>query len=313
MFTGFRLKVRNFFKKYAKVIIFLLIIWLIIIFVNTFLSNNTFKDFERTTYNEHEAILDSSTKVPEKLKQPINETVDTYFNYCNNKQYEEAYSMISDDCKKVYFPTIDRFKEYVDLVFNEKKIYYLQNYSNYNDIYIYRMRIMEDLMATGLTGKDELYFYEEKIALKEESGKITLSLRQLITIEDMDEIYEDSYVKIWVEQCNVFYEQENYKIKIKNKTSNTVVLADTQEKNEVLLQVGTENREANNDNLNIVIYPDETKEYTLKFTKFFDDESKTKGLLFNAVRILPKYSGFAELKEYELSKAEKLYSITIPF
>ena len=251
MFTGFRLKVRNFFKKYAKVIIFLLIIWLIIIFVNTFLSNNTFKDFERTTYNEHEAILDSSTKVPEKLRQPINETVDTYFNYCNNKQYEEAYSMISDDCKKVYFPTIDRFKEYVDLVFNEKKIYYLQNYSNYKDI--------------------------------------------------------------WVEQCNVFYEQENYKIKIKNKTSNTVVLADTQEKNEVLLQVGTENREANNDNLNIVIYPDETKEYTLKFTKFFDDESKTKGLLFNAVRILPKYSGFAELKEYELSTAEKLYSITIPF
>ena len=58
--------------------------------------------------------------------------------------------------------------------------------------------------------------------------------------------------------------------------------------------------------MNIVIYPDETKEYTLKFTKFFDDESKTKGLLFNAVRILPKYSGFAELKEYELSKAEKV-------
>ena len=313
MFTGFRLKVRNFFKKNIKLIIFALIIWLIILFVNNFLSNNTFKDFERTTYKEHEAIMDSSTKVPEKLKQPINETVDTYFNYCNNKQYEEAYSMISDDCKKVYFPTLDRFKEYVDLVFNENKIYYLQNYSNYNNIYIYRMRIMEDLLATGLTGKDDLYFYEEKIALKEENGKISLSLRQLITIEEMDEIYEDSYVKIWVEQRSVFYEQETYKVRIKNKTSNTVVLADNQEKKEIILQVGTENREANNDNLNVVIYPDETREYNLKFTKFFDDDTTVKGLIFNAVRVLPQYSGFSELKEYELSKAEKLYSISIPF
>lgn len=313
MFTSLRLKFKNFFRKYAKLIIFALIIWLIIIFVNTFLSNNTFKKFERTTYNEHEAIIDSSATVPEKLKQPINETVDTYFNYCNSKQYEQAYSMISDDCKKVYFPTLERFKEYVDLVFNENKIYYLQNYSNYNGIYIYRMRIMEDLMATGLTGKDELYFYEEKIALKEENGKISLSLRQLITVEDMDEIYEDAYVKIWVEERSVFYEQETYKLRVKNKTSNTVVLADTQEKKEILLQVGTENREANNDNLNVVIYPDETKEYTLRFTKFFDDENQSKGLVFNAVRVLPQYSGFGELKAYEISKAEKLYSISMPF
>lgn len=313
MYTGIRLKIRNFIKRNRKIIIILLILWLLIMVVNQFFKNYSFQDFERTTYNEHQAIMDTGETVPEKLIEPINETIDTYFNYCNNKQYEEAYNMVSEECKKIYFPTLEDFKEYIDIVFDENKIYYLQNFSNYNGVYIYRMRIMEDLMATGLTNKDDLYFYEEKIALKEVDNKISLSLRQYITSENIEEIYEDEYVKIEVVSKDVFYEQEQYTIRVKNKTSNTVVLADSQENNEIILQVGSEMRVLDVDNLFVVIYPDETQEYTLSFTKFFDEENVAEGLVFNAVRILPKYSGFEELKDYELSGAEKLYSIEIPF
>lgn len=314
MFLGLRLKIKNFFRRNRKMIIFALVIWLLVILVNNFLKNTELKVFERTSYSEHEAIMSTGQDVPEKLKQPINETIDKYFNYCNNKQYEEAYKMVSDECKSIYFPTLEDYKEYIDIVFDENKIYYLQNFSNYEDTYIYRMRIMEDLMATGLTGKKYLYFYEEKIALKEkEDGTVSLSLRQFIDSKILEEVYEDDYVKIWIDSKDVFYEEEHYNIKVKNKTSNTVVLADSQEKNEILLSVGSENRMTNNDNLNVVIYPNETKEYIIKFTKFFDEEYVAKGIIFNAVRILPLYSGFTDLKDYEISKAEKLYSIDMKF
>ena len=313
MFAGIRLKLRNFIKRNRKIIIIVLVIWLLVMVVNQFLKNYSFEDFERTTYNEHQAIMDTGEDVPESLQQPINETIDTYFNYCNNKQYEEAYQMVSDDCKRIYFPTLEDFKEYIDIVFDENKIYYLQNFSNYNGTYIYRMRIMEDLMATGLTNKDNLYFYEEKIALKEVDDKISLSLRQYITSENIEEIYEDDYVKITVKSKDVFYEQEIYNIEVKNKTSKTVVLADTQESNEIILQVGSEMRGTDVDNLYVVIYPEETQEYSLPFTKFYDEENIPAGLIFNAVRILNQYSGFEELKDYELNTAEALYSIEIPF
>ena len=313
MFTGIRLKLRNFIKRNRKIIIIVLLLWLLVMVINQFLKNYSFQDFERTTYNEHQAIMDTGETVPQRLEQPINETIDTYFNYCNNKQYEEAYQMVSDDCKRIYFPTLEDFKKYVDIVFDENKIYYLQNFSNYNGTYIYRMRIMEDLMATGLTNKDNLYFYEEKIALKEEDDKISLSLRQYITSEDIEEIYEDDYVKITVKSKDVFYEQEIYNIEVKNKTSKTVVLADTQESNEIILQVGSEMRGTDVDNLYVVIYPEETQEYSLAFTKFYDEENLPAGLIFNAVRILNQYSGFEELKDYELNTAEALYSIEIPF
>lgn len=313
MFTGIRLKLRNFIKRNRKIIIIVLLLWLLVMVINQFLKNYSFQDFERTTYNEHQAIMDTGETVPQRLEQPINETIDTYFNYCNNKQYEEAYQMVSDDCKRIYFPTLEDFKKYVDIVFDENKIYYLQNFSNYNGTYIYRMRIMEDLMATGLTNKDNLYFYEEKIALKEEDDKISLSLRQYITSENIEEIYEDDYVKITVKSKDVFYEQEIYNIEVKNKTSKTVVLADTQESNEIILQVGSEMRGTDVDNLYVVIYPEETQEYSLAFTKFYDEENLPAGLIFNAVRILNQYSGFEELKDYELNTAEALYSIEIPF
>ena len=313
MFAGIRLKLRNFIKRNRKIIIIVLLLWLLVMVINQFLKNYSFQDFERTTYNEHQAIMDTGETVPERLEQPINETIDTYFNYCNNKQYEEAYQMVSDDCKRIYFPTLEDFKEYVDIVFDENKIYYLQNFSNYNGTYIYRMRIMEDLMATGLTNKDNLYFYEEKIALKEEDDKISLSLRQYITSENIEEIYEDDYVKITIKSKDVFYEQEIYNIEVKNKTSKTVVLADTQESNEIILQVGSEMRGTDVDNLYVVIYPEETQEYSLAFTKFYDEENLPAGLIFNAVRILNQYSGFEELKDYEINTAEALYSIEIPF
>lgn len=313
MFVSIRLKVINFFKRNKKLIFTVLLLWVIIVIANNFLKTTSFEEFNRTTYSEHESVLGSSEKVPDKLIEPINQVIDTYFNYCNNKNYEEAYAMVSDECKKIYFQTLDDYKEYIDIVFDANKIYYLQNFSNYDGYYIYRMRIIEDLMATGLTGKDELYFYEEKIVLKEDNGKISLSLRQFIANQNIGDIYEDDYIKIWIESKDVFYENEIYNLKIKNKTTNTVVIADGLENKEVFLRVGSQDRTPNNNNLRIVIPAEETKEFFVDFTKFFDETNIIKGIYFNNVRILKQYSGIEQFKEAELENAERLYSIEIPF
>ncbi len=128
--------------------------------------------------------------------------------------------MVSDECKEVYFPKIEAFKEYIDIVFNEKKIYYLQNFSNYNGMYIYRMRIMERLDGNRANRKRRLVFLWRKNSFKKKKkdGKISLSLRQFITTEELDEIYEDAYVKIWIEtkRCILWRRNVSYiRVKIK--------------------------------------------------------------------------------------------------
>lgn len=308
-----RLKVGRFFKKYRKAILVILIIWICVIVINNFLKNREQEEELNTTYTPHQSVLGSQQTVPNDLQEPINELIDTYFNYCQNKNYEAAYNMLSQGCKSVYFNTIDDFKEYVDIVFNEEKAYYIQNYSNYKDYYIYQVRIFENIMKTGLTGKEDIEFYEEKVSIHEENGELKLGLRQYITTETMEDIYEDDYLKIWIEKKDVFYEQETYTVKIKNKSEFIAVLSDGQEDYEVLLTVGSTTRDTSSDNLSIVIQPGDTETYDINFIKFYDETYLSTGIIFNTVRILKTYTGLEISKDYELDNAERLYSIQIPF
>ena len=312
MFTDIRLRIRHFFKKNSKIILVVLIIWLLLLIANIFLKNQEPEIERKTTYEPHTPIMDSIQKVPEKLKQPINELIETYFNYCNSKQYENAYHMLSQTCKDEYFPSIEIFKQYVDIVFNEDKIYYIQDFSNKDNVYIYRMRILEDIMKTGLTGKKDLSYYEEKVIIEEKDGQLFLSIREHITTDELDGVYEDDYIKIWLEEKAVGYETEKYTIKIKNKTSNYAVLVDGTEESEALLKVGIENRKQLDDNLTIVLLPEKTETYELTFTKFYDEADIADTLIFGAVRILKNYTGLSITREEEMKNAVKLYSIQIP-
>ena len=308
-----RLRIGRFFRRYRKLVILLLIVWIIIVAINDFLKTNKQVETISTSYAPHQSIIGSTQTVPDDLQEPINTIIDTFFNYCQEKNYQAAYDMLSDGCKYVYFSNLIYFQEYVDTIFNEEKAYYIQNYSNYKDYYVYQVKIFENIMKTGLTGKDDLSFYEEKISIHNENGQLKLGLRQYITTEKMDDIYEDDYVKIWIEKKNVFYEQEVYTVKIKNKSNYIVVLADGQENYELLLSVGSSVRDTSSDNLNIVLQPGETETYDIKFNKFYDENNLSMSLLFNTVRVLKSYTGLDISKDYELKNAEKLYSINIPF
>ena len=315
MFTSFRLRIANFFRKHKRTVFGILLAWVIIIFINDFFKNNSFESFQRTTYSPNTPVIDTTGQtVPDNLKQPINTLVDTYFNYCNTKQYDKAYAMLSQECKNIYYPTLQDFKDYVDLVFNENKVYYMQNYSNYNNVYIYRIRIMEDILKTGLTGESDIQYYEEKIAISQDaSGKLWLSIREFITTEPMDVVYEDDYMKVRVLQRDVFYENETYTVEVKNKSDYIMVLADGTENPEMALQVGSSTRAPNDSNLYVVIQPGETQTFTVNFTKFYDESSQSTGLTFNAVRVLKTYSGSPATKQYELDNAVKLYSAQVVF
>ena len=313
VWADIRLKIGRWIRKYRRILFTIVLIWSIVIIINNFLKGQDKETELEVAYSPHESILGSKQTVPNDLKEPINECIDTFFNYCQNKKYEEAYNMLSEGCKTTYFPNINNFKTYVDSVFDEEKAYYIQNYSNYKDYYIYQVRIFENIMKTGLTGKSDIAFYEEKISIHEENGELKLGLRQYITTEDMDDIYEDDYLKIWIEKKYVFYEQETFEVKIKNKSDFIAVLADGQEANEVLLQVGSETRDTANNYLNVVLQPGETRDYNLNFTKFYDETYLSTGIIFNTVRILKNYTGLSISRESELKNAEKLYSINIPF
>lgn len=306
-----RIKIRDFYQKYKKIIFIIIIIWAVIIAINTFLKNRKIEIKPITTYEPHTSVMDTTSSVPTQLQQPISNAIDKFINYCNNKEYENAYNLLTKSCKEYKFQTLEKFKEYVDDTFPNKKVYNIQNYSNVGSTYIYNVRIMDDMLATGLN-EGEYYFYEEKFAVIEENNEIKLSINDYIEEKEKDIIVEDEYMKLVISNKISEYDIEKYKVKITNRTDKYIVLMDGTESSEILLAIGNKRRRCIDQyNANIVLLPGETKETTLRFEKFYDDGVDSTALIFNAVRILKEYSGDKNKSEEEKENAVKLYSMTV--
>lgn len=305
-----RLKIRDFFRKHKKKIAIIIIIFGIVIAINRFLGSHPEVVTPSTTYEPHSPVMDETAEVPKEYIQPINNLIDNYVTYCNNKEYENAYNLLSNEFKSKYCDRIEEFKTYVDGIFSKKQIYNIQNFSNVNGAYIYRLRLLEDILATGTT--DGYEYKEEKIVIKEENGVLKLALNGYIGEEELGINAEDDYMKINISSKEITYTAETYTVEVTNKTGNYIVLLDNTEIDEIIMKVNGDSRGVNGlENGNLVVLPNSTKTIRLAFDKYYDDGADPTSIIFNAIRVLPKFSGDINKAEQEKKDAIKLYSLTI--
>lgn len=305
-----RLKIRRFFRKHKKKIIIILIVWVIVIAINYYLKNRTKVIIPQTTYEPHSPVMDTTDKVPEAYKEPISNLIHNFVEYCNNKDYESAYNLLSEQYKARYCNNIDSFKIYVDNAFATKKIYNIQNFSNINSTYIYRVRLLEDILASGTT--NEYVYTEDKYVIKEENGILKLSLNGYCGQEELNINVEDDNMQVKIIKKDIQYDKTAYTVQIKNKTQNFIVLADSTTYDEIQLKLPNELRTAKYmTDSNLVILPNETITREMTFDEYFDDNQEPTNLILNSIRILPEYTGDEEKAEAENENAIKLYSLSI--
>lgn len=305
-----RLKIINFFKKNKKKIIIIVIVWSIVIAINYYLKYRPKIYVPKTTYTPHNPVIDSTDSVPNKDRNSISELIDKYVEYCNNKDYENAFNLLSDEYKNEYKLNLDDFKEYIDSKFQTKKIYNIQNYSNLNKTYVYRIRLLDDILKTGTT--DEYVYGEEKIVIKEENGSFKISLDGFCGIEEKNIDVEDDFMQIKIYKKYINYTYSTYELEIKNKTNNYIVLSDSSTIDSIQLKLPNDIRTAKYmEESNIAILPSETIQLKFTFDEYFDDKQDPTNFLINSIRVLPEYSGINENIEKENENAIKMYSLSI--
>ena len=282
-----RLKIHRFLKKYGKIIAIIAFIWGVIVFVNKFLEKANTEYEPKTTYTPHVSVLDDASSAPKKVQNSIGKFVEEYIEYCNNKEYEKAYNMISDECKEI-FNSFSEYKAYVANKFGSKKIYSIQNYSNYDDKYIYAVKLYDDIMATGLTNSTYRYQEEKIVASYDENRKIVFSVGNFVEKKDISSVQENEYLKIDVKNKIVKYSFETYEIKLTNRSENTIIIENGTVDNEVLLNLGNEYRKEI-DATDIILKPNETKDVNITFNKFCDDGIEAKSIVFDSIRVVENY------------------------
>lgn len=312
--VDFKLKVRHFFKKYRKVLIIIFAVWLLIFLFNTYLKKMRTAKPPTTTYEPNVAVLDSSSKVPDKVSESFEDFIAKYVEACNTGNYKDAYNLVSEDCKKNYFNNdYDSYVEYVQNKFNSKKCYAIQNYSNYNDKYIYSVKFFDDFLATGLTNSDYQYQEEFIIASYDENNNIVFSVGNYINSKSLNSVASNDYLKVTLKSVTVKYSYEIYEIKLVNRTDYTVVIQDGNiEGNEVELVIDGEYRNTSNYDIKVVLPPHAEKTVSLAFPKFYDSGTTSDMIVFSAVRVLPEYTGLDKNVESELVNAVDKFSMNIP-
>lgn len=311
-FIDTRLKIRRFIKKNRKKVIFVVITVAIIIAINYILKNMPEEEIPKTTYEPNVAVMDES-EVPKKWHSEIENRIKTFVDYCNNKEYQKAYDMISDDCKDAIYPVIGDFKEYVDKRFQVKRIYSIQNFSNISKQYIYDVNFMSDFMATGSTGTNYGYV-QEKFVFTEDDNSLKFAIGGFVRTNILDAFVEDENLKIVTKKKNVYYDHETYTVDITNKTDYPIVLGDGTGEDEIAISVNEQLREETNINaVNVVLQPNESRTFTFVFEKYCDDGYAPQAMYFTDVRVLKSYSGTEETRQQELDNAVRRYSLILNF
>ena len=130
-FTDLRLRFGRFMKNNRKLLLIVVLVWLVIFMINSWVKNRPTSTVPETSYEAHTSIMSSSSTVPETLQEDYEDLIAKYVNYCNEGEFDLAFNMLSSDCKKYAFNNkVEDFMVYLVDIMPTKKEYSIQNYSN---------------------------------------------------------------------------------------------------------------------------------------------------------------------------------------
>lgn len=220
---------------------------------NTKISNNTginVKDNDKPTQS-----VITGEKLPEKVTEANIDIIKQFVAYCNNKEIEQAYSLLSDDCKQEFNNSIDTFKSrYYNNVFKTNKTYNLELWINNSNVYTYKILYYEDnLLATGGAGINNNI--EDYITIIKQNGENKININGFIKKEIINKSKSINDVEILINSKNVYRDYETYNITITNYTANTITISDGETAEDICL--------LDKNNVEYVSFIEELPEYDL--------------------------------------------------
>lgn len=279
------LAISKFFRKYGQRIFVVLVIWIGVISLNTYFRLHPRQKELAQLQDANAPIMDNTDQLSSKDANKNYEIINEYFTYCNEKNYELAFNMLSKSCRKFVFEdSINNFKTYIDSIFKNTKTFNIQNYSNTGNIFIYVYTVLDDIETTGTTGGYETY--TERLTVIKNNDEYEIACNNFIGTFDVYKEAEDSSLKVTVTTEDIAYSRVQYNLTIQNKSSNYVVISDGENSNEVELELKNETRNALNYVGSVIdINPNSTKNVSFVFDKFIDDGDTELKIKLNNVRV----------------------------
>lgn len=234
--------IRFFNQNRIRIIITILII--AFIFILIYAVNDVLEQTRTDISQVSNRIEDSSVpsesvisgeEIDEEVTVENTNTIQEFVDYCNNGNYQNAYNLLSEDCKNEVFGTLEEFiSNYVDQVFNTSKTYSLELWYNTHNEYIYRIVYQEnDILATGNINSENTI--EDYITIINENNEQRLNINGFIGKKPINVTNDTNNISITINNESMYRSFEKYNITIVNNTDKTILLSDGTNGNDICL------------------------------------------------------------------------------
>lgn len=240
----------------------------------------------KTMYNEFDN--NYSIITDKKVKEEVSTIIDEFINYCNEKQVEKAYGLLSNECKEILYPTLNDFTEkYYSKLFNRKITYGYQAWTtNSNTEYTYKVDFVEDMLATGTASNTSIIDYYTVV---NNNGKYELNINKFIGIKDINKTETKNNITININRKRTYMDYETYEIVVQNKTNEILKLDALENTNTVYLEnnKGQKYYWYSHEVLeeDIEISKSQSKKIEIKINKNYQPKNETTKLVFSNITL----------------------------
>lgn len=237
-------------------------------------------------YSNESKSLVNKNSVPEKYKNELGDIIDDFYTSCINGDFESAYDLISGQCKNKLYPNEAIFEKlYCKEKFNGNKEYSFQSWDYTNDMYIYQVKIFDNMLETGKSLSQENI--EEYITLISEGDSFKINLDSYLKTVRMEDKSGDDDLSIEAESKDIYMDYEIYKFNVKNNTDKTILL-DTGKKTDTMYLVDSKENRYNafsyeKSRMDLTIEPGQVKNIEIKYNRAFNNDSSLKYIVFSNI------------------------------
>ena len=277
-----------------------LIIWRLIYIFDSRRQNNNYTSNIQINNEELNSITLGSTKsvIGEKntiINQEDIFLIDQFFSYCNSQNVEEAYGLISNECKEVMFNDINLFNNiyFMPLFKNGKRSIKIENwYGN-----IYRVELDEDYLSTGKISKENTSV-DYISTVKDSNGNIKLNINSYIGRTNLDKIVSTNGVDIKLTKKDSYMDYEIYTFEVKNNTEKSIILGNIQNEEKVSYLIDKNNYKYNAyvhelAQSQLEVFGKQTKNVSIKYFNEYGSTKVIESIVFPEI-----YLNYEEYKKY---------------
>lgn len=273
-------------KLILYVFFIIVFVLLVINLLNSYYEEKERKKFQNIALGENvnNTTVDNDNIILNSKLDTIEEVMEKFIMYCNNKEIQDAYDMITDECKQVMFDTKEKFSNnYLKNYFSENRIYSMEKWSVNGDMITYRVKLYGDILATG-ENSNALQDYYTFVKV---DNTYKINVNNFICGKLINKKFEKNGIEVKIINKKIYNNYEEYELEFTNNTTNEISLTGNKYVKNIYLKnsMGTTYSSINSsfDNNEITIKPNNTKKYKVKFNKIYNPQNQVNTIVLSDV------------------------------